>query len=511
MGQCVLSSFDWANEGTTTVYAASQDFSGNTGSVVSATFKLDQEWPETTVSVSPSTPNGLNGWYTEPVGISTSASDNLSGVGQTRCAADPESAPASYTALPSGACAVTNVTGDGTHHVYVASQDVAGNNEPVQDTTFKIDGTGPSDSPLVSGSVGDNGWYTSDVSLAWNWSDAASGIDSPTCTTGGSTSGEGAALTIDGSCKDKAGNSSSDSKSFKVDKTKPTISAAATAPPNGTNGWYTSNVTVHFTCADSVSGIPSGGCPANQTLSTESSSVSSTAETVNDNAGNTSDQSNVVTVKIDKTAPSVAVTGVTNGAQYSYGSVPAAGCSTSDGLSGVATQASVAITGGSGGVGSLTATCSGAVDNAGNQAPPVSVSYTVVYDFGGFSAPQPSSTVTYKTGAILHVAFTLTNSTGQALGPAVASKLAGKLTVTLTGPGIAPITGLCAWNTFPARFQCSLQLAGLTQFGRSNPYQLIASENLTGTAVPTPQFTNTTADANPETVYFEKSKIQPAW
>lgn len=84
-------------------------------------------------------------------------------------------------------------------------------------------------------------------------------------------------------------------------------------------------------------------------------------------------------IDIDQTAPVLAVTGVSNGATYTLGSVPTAACSTTDATSGVATQATVADPGGNGnGTGSFTATCSGAADNAGNPAAPVNVTYTVM-------------------------------------------------------------------------------------------------------------------------------------
>src|SRR6185436_17864368 len=118
------------------------------------------------------------------------------------------------------------------------------------------------------------------------------------------------------------------------------------------NGWYTSNVTVSFTCADATSGVVT--CPSSQTLSTEGT-VSSTAQTATDNAGNVSNPSNIVTVKIDKTAPVVTVTGVADGATYTLGSVPVAGCSTTDAVSGVSTNAVLSTTGGP--VGTMTATC----------------------------------------------------------------------------------------------------------------------------------------------------------
>jgi hypothetical protein len=86
------------------------------------------------------------------------------------------------------------------------------------------------------------------------------------------------------------------------DSYPPVITAAATTAPNAA-GWYNSSVIVHFTCTDEASGIPEGACPADQTLSAEGAFVSSTAQTVSDAAGHLSAPSNVVTVRIDKTAP----------------------------------------------------------------------------------------------------------------------------------------------------------------------------------------------------------------
>jgi len=87
----------------------------------------------------------------------------------------------------------------------------------------------------------------------------------------------------------------------------------------------------------------------------------------------------LVGLNLDGTPPVVTVTGVSDGASYAYGSVPPAGCDTQDAESGVATVAMLTVTGGDvDGIGSFTATCSGATDNAGNSADPVHVSYTVL-------------------------------------------------------------------------------------------------------------------------------------
>lgn len=108
---------------------------------------------------------------------------------------------------------------------------------------------------------------------------------------------------------------------------------------------------------------------------------------------------------VDGHAPTVVVTGVTESAQYLLGTVPAAGCTTTDDLSGVATPASLRISGGdANGVGAITATCTGAVDNVGNVAADVSVHYQVVaYVFGGFAPPLGTKAV--KSGSTVPVKF----------------------------------------------------------------------------------------------------------
>ncbi len=119
---------------------------------------------------------------------------------------------------------------------------------------------------------------------------------------------------------------------------------------------------------------------------------------------------------VDTTPPVVHVLGVSDGATYILGAVPTASCSTMDSASGVAVAASIAITGGtSNGVGHFTATCSGAVDNAGNAAPPVSVSYNVHYIFKGFLSPlKPGSNGgTFDLGDNLDIRWELLNAQGR--------------------------------------------------------------------------------------------------
>lgn len=234
------------------------------------------------------------------------------------------------------------------------------------------DTTAPTASPSQSPVANDVGWNNSDVTITWNWADEAggSGIDSGNCTTSSGSSGEGAS-TLNATCKDLAGNTGNASYLVKVDKTAPKISAAATTPPNGA-GWYNSDVTVSFTCDDAGSGIPAGACPADQTLSAEGTGIASSPQTVTDAAGNTSDASNIVTVNIDKTAPTLNPIVSPNPVALNGAATVASGAA--DGLSGMVSQGCDPLDTSSAGAKSVTCT---ATDSAGNTNN-TTASYTVL-------------------------------------------------------------------------------------------------------------------------------------
>jgi polyvinyl alcohol dehydrogenase (cytochrome) len=97
---------------------------------------VDTTPPRTTISLSPTTPNGA---YTAPVGVTVTATDSGgSGVYETRCALDPSTVPTSYAALPARRCALTSVSGPGAHTIYAASADRDNNVEPIISTRFQI-------------------------------------------------------------------------------------------------------------------------------------------------------------------------------------------------------------------------------------------------------------------------------------------------------------------------------------------------------------------------------------
>lgn len=197
-------------------------------------------------------------------------------------------------------------------------------------------------------------------------------------------------------------NCSDASDTIGWDKTAPSVAYTSASPaPNGA-GWNKTNVTATFTATDNLSGFAPGvGSPPVGSLTTTGTNTTSgegAAVTVGspafaDIAGNTAVAGAAISdpYMIDKTPPSVSVTNVSEGAIYTLGSVPVAGCSTTDGLSTVATSATSSVTGGTvNGVGEFTASCGGASDVAGNpQSPdPVSVKYRVEYaGLSGFLQP----------------------------------------------------------------------------------------------------------------------------
>ena len=267
----------------------------------------------------------------------------------------------------------------------------------------------PTAFPTQLPSANVDGWNNSDVTVTWAWADNAggAGIDDDNCTKSSTSSGEGNAIVLSATCKDLAGNTGTATRTVKVDKTRPTISAAATSSPNA--GWYKADVTVHFTCADGGSDIPVAGCPADQTLSTEGTAVASTAQTVTDLAGNTSVDSNVVTVQLDKTKPTLTPVVTPNPVPLN-GAAMATPYAT-DALSGVASQGCGAVATGVAGTNSVT--CA-ATDNAGNTNSATASYVVVTYSFSGFLAPVNNAPVVNigKVGRTYPVKWQLLDGAG---------------------------------------------------------------------------------------------------
>jgi hypothetical protein len=214
------------------------------------------------------------------------------------------------------------------------------------------------------------------------------------------------AKAVSGTC-----SSGVSSQLYKVDTIAPEINDdGPKTDPNGA-GWYNSAVTNGFSASDTTSGLVGPASFTKSSGTDEGLAVKINSGSVTDNAGNTNPGIDSAAFKIDLTKPSVSVTGVSDGATYTLGSVPAAGCSTTDSLSGVKTEASLSVTGGP--VGSVTAKCDGAVDNADNTNS-ASVTYNVEYAWNGFRQPVDNGGVfnAVKAGQSIPMKFSLSGNQG---------------------------------------------------------------------------------------------------
>jgi hypothetical protein len=248
----------------------------------SISVKIDKTAPVTTVAPT-SPPDGDNGWFiTVPVTIDTFGTDALSGLLDSNCTIDRQFSSDTSGLTVFGTC--TDNAGNSSSSSYL----------------LKIDTTDPVASLIVTDGVeGTNGWYTSRVVLEASGTDNVSGpvvCVPPTQELVGPTDTDGEVVTA--VCTNQAGRSVNLSKTIKIDKTPPITTVAASAPPNGANGWYTQDITVLTTCLEDVSIPVVGTAPQVITQETASLIVQGTCTNA---AGLWS--TNSTTVKLDKTAP----------------------------------------------------------------------------------------------------------------------------------------------------------------------------------------------------------------
>lgn len=171
--------------------------------------------PETTPPVishtgTPSSPDGDNGWYRSDVTVDWSVSE-----------------PDSPDSLEVTGCEHLSVTDDtpGVTTSCAAKSD-GGAAGPVS-VTVKRDATPPTIEAHASGTVGLNGWYTSNVAITYTCLDATSGISSGGCDDTTTTLARDGAAVRSPSVRvtDIAGNTSDPTPvmTFKIDRAAPTL------------------------------------------------------------------------------------------------------------------------------------------------------------------------------------------------------------------------------------------------------------------------------------------------
>jgi hypothetical protein len=255
-------------DGAYTTLVQATDGLGNTtafGSETTAAFKYDTVAPATTLTTTPASPDGTNGWFKQAsVQFTLMATDATSGVAATYYTVDGGSVQ-SYTG------AVT-ISSQGDHTLQFYSQDNAGNFESVQTSHIKLDDAVPSTTLTINPANpnGSGGWYKTTPSFTLSATDGTSGVyqsfyridNGPQTLYTGAVNIPDGPHTVSYWSVDNAGNTEPQhtSGSIKVDTAAPSTSLAINpSSPSGTNGWYKgpNPPTIALTGLDGTSGVTS--------------------------------------------------------------------------------------------------------------------------------------------------------------------------------------------------------------------------------------------------------------
>ena len=293
------------------------------------------------------------------------------------------------------------------------------------------DVTPPSIEPTLSGSVGGDGWFTSDVGVAWTVTDPESGIvqQSGCDSVSVVTDTAGTAFTC---VATSAGGTAERTVGVKRDATPP-VALATVSPPANSNGWNNTDVTVSFSGTDSLPGSGIAECSPDIVFTLEVLDQSASGS-CSDVAGNVSAVATATGINIDKTSPSVVIQAPLNGASYAVGTAFTATYSCADAASGVAA-------------------CAGTVDSGsvfdvqtvGNKSFAVNTT-----DLAGNSTTVFSNYTVTNGSTALFTAFPTALAFGeQALNVASASRT---IEVTNTGTLALPITSVTRSGTNANQF-----------------------------------------------------------
>jgi hypothetical protein len=238
------------------------------------------------------------GWNNSDVTIPFAASDATSGVQSTSLPS-----PLGFTGVGAGMLQQVLVT------------DRAGNAAQFQSPAVNIDRSPPTVQALIAGTLGNNGWYKSDVQVSWAISEEPGSVLASSGCEGATVATDTSGITFTCSVT-SAGGSAGASVTIKRDATAPLLTYGTPSPAPNTSGWNKTNVSISFTRSDALSGVASTSVTSPLVISTEGAGVTGQV-TVTDNAGN----SRVFTTiprNIDKSAPVVTITKPANGADYGF-------------------------------------------------------------------------------------------------------------------------------------------------------------------------------------------------
>ena len=165
---------------------------------------------------------------------------------------------------------------------------------------LKYDGTSPTVTATPSRAPNENGWYNAPLTVGFTGVDVTSGIAS--CDAAEGYSGpDSDSVTVEGTCRDRAGNAGSASLLLRYDATAPTVQAVPTRGAD-VNGWYNHPLGVDFLGTDATSGVDS--CTASQSYAGPDTPGVSLSGSCWDRAGNQS-VPGIFAFRYDATVPLV--------------------------------------------------------------------------------------------------------------------------------------------------------------------------------------------------------------
>jgi hypothetical protein len=257
---------------------------------------------------------------------------------------------------------VTQTMASGKHTFYVYARDNANNNSStISSGQYWIDVTNPTLSTSRTPAANSYGWNRTDVTARYTARDTHSGLATPSSgSVVVSTEGEGQSVSF--TAVDNVGNTTSKTVTgINIDKTKPIV-AGSTSPGATPYGWNNTDVTVHFTGTDALSGIAT--VTPDVIISSEGINRSANG-TATDKAGNSA-STTVSGINIDKTNPTISGSRTPNANAHGWNNTDVTVSFTgNDALSGIDTVTPATTVSSEGVNQFVTGT---AIDKAGNSA-----------------------------------------------------------------------------------------------------------------------------------------------
>src|SRR5829696_704234 len=365
----------WVNNGT----ATSKTY--NSLSDALHTFDVRAKDPSGNVDASPATQT----WTVNTVppntapqvsvtGVDDGASYNKGSVPTAMCdVTDAEDGNSSFAATLSAITGPYASDGIGSQEATCSYTDSGGLGPATASVTYNIvDPSAPVITKVVTPASpdGDNGWYTSDVTVDWTVSDPESpnSIQKTGCVDQSITSDQ-AATTYSCSATSAGGNAPEQSVTIKRDATEPSVTVSLSRATADHNGWYNHAVDYSVSAkSDATSGIDS--CQPLATYSGPDDQNASVSRTCLDVAGNTGSDSE--SFQYDATPPEVTDAGRKTQPNVDgwYGSAAFNKFTASDATSALAdsTKANCEVGTGTQEGSGLTAASGTVSDNAGNTA-----------------------------------------------------------------------------------------------------------------------------------------------